>query len=98
MQLTRAPTSFADHPDMWAATQDKPGINFINVDDYTREDIVYIQKLVQQAREDHHAEVVVVSLHWGKYCKNKKIKNININISRFKLLLGASCSVSTFRT
>lgn len=27
--------SFADHPSMWAAKEDKPGINFIDVSNYT---------------------------------------------------------------
>jgi len=61
--------SFADHYSYWAASQEKPGINFLDVDSYTSEDISNIKELIGSTRDKENPDLVIVSLHWGgNYC------------------------------
>lgn len=61
--------SFADHYDMWEATDTKPGINFIDVENYTSKDIESIKKKMKTYQEDEKVDLTIVSIHWGSnYC------------------------------
>lgn len=62
--------SFADHYDFWAAQTNKPGINYINVQNYQSDDIQKIKALTNKAHQNG-AEFITVSIHWGSnYCWN----------------------------
>lgn len=61
--------SFADHYSFWAATENKPGINFIDVEHYTAEDINRIKNFIRGSKQSHNIDIVVFSIHWGSnYC------------------------------
>jgi len=66
---TMACFSFADHYDFWAATKEAPGINYIDVDNYTDRDIDEIKMLTAEVRTKEKVDLIAVSLHWGSnYC------------------------------
>jgi len=63
--------SMSDHPSMWPATDTKPGINFINVEKHKQSDVDRIKQLVEQTKQQHEVDMVMMSLHWGSnYCWN----------------------------
>lgn len=51
----------ADHPEEWAATADRPGINLVRIGSET--DLERVAAWLTAARES--ADFVVLSLHWG---------------------------------
>jgi len=67
--------SFSDHPGMWAAKEDRPGFNYIDVDHYKENDISAIRSQIASDKESHKFDMVVVSLHWGSnYCWEPSVK------------------------
>jgi len=67
--------SMSDHYDYWAAGFDKPGINYLDVDSFTSEDIERIKKSVQEVRTKESPDILVFSLHWGSnYCWNPSVQ------------------------
>jgi len=61
--------SISDHPAMWAATQTNPGIHYLDIEHYRPEDIERLRRIISEAVETHHVNLVIVSLHWGpNYC------------------------------
>lgn len=67
--------SFSDHYDFWAASSNKPGINFINVTEYTQRDIARIRELIEHYKYLEQADMVIFSIHWG---------NIASSVSNFQ--------------
>ncbi|KAL6057717.1 Polyglutamate biosynthesis protein [Balamuthia mandrillaris] len=63
--------SFSDHPKDWAASENKPGINYLDIYNYTKEDINMIKQLIQDTdkrerdKDGKGLNMVVASLHWG---------------------------------
>jgi len=56
--------SFSDHPEMWASTATKPGVNYLDVGHYKkREDIEKIKAVMTSNRKEN--DVTSVSIHWG---------------------------------
>jgi poly-gamma-glutamate capsule biosynthesis protein CapA/YwtB (metallophosphatase superfamily) len=43
--------SFSDHPKMWSADENKPGINYIDVENHTLNDIERISQLINQKKK-----------------------------------------------
>lgn len=62
---TLAAYSFSDHYDFWAAGPNKPGINFLDVDAYTTQDIARIKAHMDDTRRKTNVDIMLVSLHWG---------------------------------
>jgi len=61
--------SFSDHYDFWGASNNKPGINFLDVDRYTQQDMNRLQGLINSTVAAEKPDLVVASLHWGgNYC------------------------------
>ena len=57
----------ADHPPEWAASSTKPGMAYIDVMDYTQNDLRFIKSHIDAVRPQ--VDLVVMSLHWGSnYC------------------------------
>ncbi|KAF5840073.1 poly-gamma-glutamate synthesis protein [Dunaliella salina] len=58
--------SLSDHYHQWAATHNEPGINFVDPENFKKEDI---QEQISLARSalgpDHAAGLVIAFLHWG---------------------------------
>ena len=59
--------SFSDHYDYWAATSNKPGINFIDVLNYNQKDIARIRDLIEHYKTLEQADMVIFSIHWGRF-------------------------------
>jgi len=57
--------SFSDHPTYWKATHDKPGINYLDTENYTEDDIRRIQTEFHRVKTSENPDLIVVSIHWG---------------------------------
>jgi len=65
--------SAADHPGIWAASSNKPGIAYVDVDNFDDHDIDRFTKAIMAVRSE--VDLVSVSLHWGSnYCWNPSAK------------------------
>jgi len=61
--------SAADHYDFWFSGPNKPGINYLDVDNFKKEDIDQIKAAVKDVKAKENPDFVVFSLHWGSnYC------------------------------
>eukprot|EP00210_Caulerpa_lentillifera_P007058 g6751.t2 len=54
--------SFADHYAEWAATDETPGINYINPEDYN---LKSFKEEVKFAKEEKGVNFIIVFIHWG---------------------------------
>jgi len=57
----------ADHYRHWRATASKPGINFLDVENFTPADVSNLRRRIAELEEQHGNSlgVVVISIHWG---------------------------------
>jgi len=61
--------SFADHPRAWAASETKPGINFLDVENCSDQELKMITSKLESDRREQSPSLVSVSIHWGSnYC------------------------------
>lgn len=51
---------------MWSADENKPGINYIDVENHTLNDIERISQLINQKKKENNIDIIILSIHWGK--------------------------------
>jgi len=74
---------FTDNEPLWAATDKKPGNNFITINQKTAESI---KPLIQNTKKD--ADILIVSLHWGPNWEEKPSKEF-VNFAHALIDAGA---------
>jgi len=68
--------SFSDHFKHWAAKENSPGINYLDTENFTDEDILRIKRTINEKvklksekdSESHsrkEVDMIIVSIHWG---------------------------------
>jgi len=54
--------SFADHPNIWCATEEKPGINYLDIENI--KDLSFLQQIFEE-QKNLNVDIILVSIHWG---------------------------------
>jgi len=89
--LKMAVFSFADHYSYWAASENQPGINYINPEKISPDFYKEFAKTVQTLKDEQKVDLVMISIHWGSnyawqppksftFCAHSMIDQCHIDI------------------